>query len=142
MAWTDQFKVDDRADCERACKNGAVAAFISAGITGAFALAGFYITPSDPDLASIVDPAVLFDAAFVFVLGLFVLRKSRVAAVLLLLYFAASKLTMWVESGKPSGLPLALLFFAYFFTAARATFVWRRLKDGPGAAPATARALG
>jgi hypothetical protein len=45
------FKIADRSSCEKAIKNGGIAALISAGITAIFAGFGFFTTSSNKDLA-------------------------------------------------------------------------------------------
>ncbi|MGM9482676.1 hypothetical protein ACS5PN_15895 [Roseateles sp. NT4] len=129
-SFLDSFSFHDRASCAKAIKSGGIAALISAGITVAFGVAGFVTTSTNKDLAYMLDPAVLVDAAIFAVLAIFVFRKSRVAATLLFIYFTIGKLLMWYEMGKASGVLLTIVFFLFYLTAMRATYAWHsRYRD-------------
>ena len=51
---------------------------------------------------------MLVDVVLLVVLAIFVFRKSRVASTILVLYFIANKLLMWMELGKARSLPSAI----------------------------------
>ena len=120
----DAFRCNDRASCLRAIRNGAVAAFVAAAFSGVIALLGFVVPTDDPELSALFDPWMLVDVVCTIVLALFILKKSRIAATLMLIYFVAGKIALWIEIGKPQGLPLAVLFAAFLAAAARTTFLW------------------
>jgi len=101
-SFTDSFKIEDQESCEKAIKNGGIAAMISAAITGAISAASLFTSSDDKDLNYLMNPLNFFDAALLVVLGIFVFRKSRVASTLLFIYFVAAKALMWSEMGKPS----------------------------------------
>jgi len=69
----------------------------------------------------------LVDVAFVFGLTYGIYRKSRACAVLMLVYFVISRIAMMVETGKPSGLLIGLIFFYYYARGISGTFAYRRL---------------
>jgi hypothetical protein len=117
-------KIDSPESCAKAIRNGGIAAFVSAGVTALFGVASFFTGSSDQGISYLLDPLVLVDAGFLVVLGFFILRKSRVAATLLMVYFVASKLWMWYELGKPVGLFMSVIFFLFFLTALRGTYLW------------------
>ena len=54
--------INDRDSCYQAIRNGAIAAFISAGITAAFAAVGLFIDDSEGDRFFLFDPVNLIDA--------------------------------------------------------------------------------
>jgi hypothetical protein len=118
------FSISDRASCERAIKNGGIAAMISAGITGVFAVIGLFTSSSNKRLAYMLDPWLLVDAGFIVVLGIFIFKKSRIASTLMVLYFITSKIIVWHDIGV-ANLAVAAIFFLAYFTAMRATFIWR-----------------
>lgn len=118
------FKVDDRESCAKAIKNGGIAAMISAAISGVFGVVGFFTTSSNKYLNYFLDPWILADVILIVVLGIFIFRKSRVAATLMVLYFVASKLFMWAEIGEPKGLLMSIIFLLFYVTAMRGTYVW------------------
>lgn len=104
-------------DVEKGIKNAVVAACISGGITALFtlvALAG--VNPVG------LDGWAFVDVALIFVLAYGIHRRSRACAVILLVYFVASKIFMMVQMGKPTGLPLAIVFIYYYFMGVQATF--------------------
>jgi hypothetical protein len=118
------FEITDRESCEKAIRNGGVAALISAGITAIFGILGFFIQSADANLSYMLDPWILVDVIFVVVLAIFIFRKSRVASTLLLAYFTVSKVIMWIDIGAPRGIILSVIFFLYFLTAMRGTYAW------------------
>ncbi len=79
----------------------------------------------------------LLDVALLLVLSIGVYRKSRISAVLLLVYFVLSKIYMWVALGNVSGLALTLLFGYFFVQGVRGTFAFQTLAAAEqGASPA------
>jgi hypothetical protein len=118
------FKIDSPESCAKAIRNGGIAAFVSAGVTALFGIASFFTDSTDQDIRYFLDPWILADAVFLVVLGFFILRKSRVAATLLMVYFVGSKLLMWYELGKPAGLFMSVIFFLFYLTALRGTYLW------------------
>ena len=123
-SFLDNFSFHDRASCAKAINSGGIAALISAGITLAFGVASFLTTSENKDVAYMLDPTMLVDAALLVVLAIFVFRKSRIASTLLFIYFVISKMTMWYETGKLSGVLLTIVFFLFYLTAMRATYAW------------------
>ncbi len=118
------FTIDDRESCARAIKSGGIAAMVSAAITGVFAVAAFFTSSSDKSLNYLLDPWLLVDVVLIVVLGIFIFRKSRVAATLMVIYFVGSKLLMWAEMGEPKGLLVTMLFLFFYVTAMRGTYIW------------------
>src|SRR5258708_6469448 len=118
------FAITGRESCAKAIRNGGIAAMISAAISAAFGLSGFFTSSPDKGLNYLLDPSVLLDAALIVVLGIFIFRKSRIAATLMVVYFAGSKLLMWAETGEPKGLFVTLVFLLLYVNAMRATYIW------------------
>jgi hypothetical protein len=121
LSW---FDISDRESCEKAIRNGGIAALVSAGVTAMFAIIGMNTTSERPGLAYLLDPSIIVDAVLLVILAFFVFRKSRTAATILFGYFVISKLIMWFELGAPKGLFIAALFFMLYLTAMRATYQW------------------
>lgn len=71
----------------------------------------------------------LLDVALIFGLTFGIYRKSRVCAVIMLIYFIGSKIYLWMDTGKLSGLPLALVFGYYFFQGVLGTFAYHSNAD-------------
>ncbi len=134
MGLFSAFTFDDQASCEKAIRNGGIAALISAGLTAVFASIGLFTTSDDPSMRMYLNPWLFVDVAILLVLAFFIFRKSRTAATLTFVYFVYSKASTWYEAGTPKGLLLAIVFFLFYFTAMRASFVWhRRYKTSPEA---------
>ncbi|TLY50335.1 MAG: hypothetical protein E6K53_10810 [Gammaproteobacteria bacterium] len=123
-SFLSSFEIVDRDSCEKAIKNGGYATLISAAITAVFGILGFFVESSDHDLSYMLDPWILADVVLMVILAFFIFRKSRVAATLLLIYFIASKVLMWVEMGSPKGILVSIIFFLYYLTAMRGTYLW------------------
>ena len=131
-SFIDSFRINDRESCEKAIRNGGIAAMISACITAIFAGAGFFTSSSNKDLAYFLDPWLSVDVVLIIVLGVFVFRKSRVASTLLVLYFAVSKAIMWYDMGKAQGIIVSVIFFLFYVTAMRGTYIWHKYyRDAP-----------
>ncbi|MFN8816279.1 MAG: hypothetical protein ACK5ZV_06050 [bacterium] len=141
----DLLSIRDRTLCERAIRNGGIAAMVLAGITAAWATVVFFTAATDPDLwffraptdldrAYLLDPLRLVDVVLPVVLGVFVFRHSRMAATTLLVYFVASKIVMWAHFGYPRDLVHALVFSLFFVTAMRGTFLWHKAYKQAGTA--------
>ena len=76
--------------CERKIRNGGILALVAAALTAAASVAGIVVESSDRATAQFLDPAGLIDALLLLILGVFVLRKSRIASTLLVVYFASN----------------------------------------------------
>ena len=123
-SFINHFRISDRASCQKAIRNGGIAAMVSAGVTALFAILGFFTSSSNEAIASVLDPWNIVDVVLVIVLGIFIFRKSRVASTLMVIYFALSKALVWYEMGEPQGWFLSAIFFLYFITAMRGTYIW------------------
>lgn len=123
-SFLNSFEINDKGSCAKAIKNGGIAAMISAAITTLFGIAGLFTNSDNAEIKYYLDPWILVDGLLIVVLGFFIFRKSRIAATLMVIYFAGSKIISWYELGKPTGLLMSIIFFAYYFTAMRGTYIW------------------
>jgi hypothetical protein len=65
----------------------------------------------------------LVDVGFIAVLAYGIHKKSRVCALIMLLYFIASKVYMVTQGGgKPTGVVVALIFLYYYGLGVQGTF--------------------
>lgn len=135
-SFSDSFNLNDRESCQSAIKTGGIAAMISAAITGAFAVAGFFVDSNDAASNYFLDPWLLVDFVLIVVLGIFVFRKSRVASTFLVIYFVVSKLIMWIDLGKAPGLIMTLIFLYFYVNAMRATYKWHAYQSTAAEKPA------
>ena len=107
-------------------RNGWVAGLVSSGITGLAVLLSLtgVRTIRGFDAWALIDVALILG----FTLGIY--RKSRICAVLMLVYFIASKVIMFVEYQRgyrgPSALVVAVLFVYFYAQAVVGTVAYHR----------------
>lgn len=117
------------ADVLKKIRNACIAGLITATVTlivtllavfGVVQLFGF-------DAWEFVDVVLILG----FTYGIY--RKSRVCAVLMLVYFVASKIMLFMQTGKPNGLVMTLIFLYYYWQGVAGTFAYHRhFKDAGG----------
>ena len=100
--------------------------WIAAMVCGSLTLIAGLLAGMIPALAELISPWAIVDAALIFILGFGIRRKSRAAATIMFLYYLLAKIDMWVSSGKPSCLLVAVIFIWYFFRAMTATFDYHK----------------
>jgi len=120
-------------EAEKKVSNAWWAALLSAGVTVIFA----FISLGGEPVAGI-DAWAFLDVALILGLAFGISRKSRICAVLLLVYFVGGKILMWTEAGNVRGLPVALVFMWYFAQGVVGTFQYHGLTGSRGGAPAAA----
>ncbi len=74
------------------------------------------------------DPANFIDVGILLVLGIGMLRKSRIAAVCALLYMVFTLVVLFFEVGMISGLSFGFVFIYLYFRAAQGGFILRKLE--------------
>lgn len=126
----------EKESSQRAIRAGAIAAFVSAGLTTlAIVIIPAISAPGESALSHTVSPWNLVDAGILAVLGILVLRRSRIAATLLMMYFVADTFMLWTAAGEPVGVFIRVIFFSLYFGALRGTYRWHRLqRQAPAAA--------
>jgi hypothetical protein len=72
------------------------------------------------------------DAMLIFGLSFGIYRKSRICAVLLLVYFILNTMVTWAERGVGPGLPVALIFGYCFIQGLRGTFAYHKIVKSIG----------
>ena len=109
-------------------RNGAVAAFVSGGITTILSFIALFTGENILGLGA----SSLFDAALIFGLAYGIHRRSRICAVLMLVYFVLSKIIQVAAMGQVTGIPISLLFLYFYVMAVIGTFQYRawRLRTG------------
>jgi len=66
------------------------------------------------------------DVALILGLTYGIYRKSRVCAVLMVIYFAASKILIVMETGKPTGGFMAIIFLYFYVQGVLGTFAYHK----------------
>jgi hypothetical protein len=74
------------------------------------------------------DPWIIVDILLIFACAYGIYKKSRFAAILLFCYFIFAKIVIGLETGKMSGIGLALVFLFFYGKAIQGTFVYHRLE--------------
>jgi len=69
----------------------------------------------------------LFDALLIFGMAYGIYRKSRVCAVIMFVYWVASKIISFTEKGHLGGIFIAIIFAYAFFQGVRGTFAYHRM---------------
>jgi hypothetical protein len=76
----------------------------------------------------------LLDAALIFGLAFGIYKKSRSCAVLMLIYFVASKIIIIADTGKFSSAFFSIIFIYFYVQGVIGTFTYhKRLKQNDGA---------
>jgi asparagine N-glycosylation enzyme membrane subunit Stt3 len=113
----------NQEEAEKAIRNAWIAGIISGVVTllAIFFLAGF-------DLFNLIDVALIFGLTF----GIY--KKSRAAAVIMLIYYTISQILFRLEQGTMSGIFLTLVFLYFYFQGIRGTFAYHKLIKADGLA--------
>jgi hypothetical protein len=103
---------------------GWAAALFSAGMTLVVTIAAMTGTESEIFSAwSLLDVAMILGLAF----GIY--KKSRVCAVLMLVYFVASKVFIVSQTGSFSSIPVGLIFTYLYLQAVLGTFTYHKIVE-------------
>jgi hypothetical protein len=112
-------------------------AWIAGVISGIVTLVVTIIAASGNDVLGLGFSAYNYlDVVLIFGLSIGIYYKSRTCSLMMLLYFVGSKIFIWLELGKPSGMVGALLFGYYFLMGTFGTFACRSIKAGQGSSSA------
>lgn len=123
-------KVADPAiEIPEAIRNQIKSAWVAGCVSGVLTLAATLVAMSGTPILGL-DAWSLFDVGLIFGLSYGIFRKSRACAVLMLVYFVASKILIIVETGKPNGVVMALVFAYFFLQGVTGTYAYRKLVKG------------
>ena len=117
----------DKEKAIKATKNGAVAAFISAGITLAVVLFAVF-SNAEGYFGRWNDPSIFLDVIIIVICGFGMLRHSRAAAIVIFIYFVFGKIYIGLESGKMSGSGMALVFLYFYGKAIQGAFAYHKIQ--------------
>lgn len=117
----------NKSEAIKATTNGAIAACISAAITVIIVLIAIN-TDAEGKLALFNDPANFFDAALILACAFGMYKRSRVASVLIFIYFLAAKIIISIETQAYTGLGMALVFLYFYGKAIQGSFVYHKLE--------------
>jgi len=117
-------EINDSESAAAAGREGAAVAFAIAGITAVFAVLAFF------DVTNVVSPWAWSDACVMALLGFFILRMSRSAAVIALAWFVAARIQGAVAHGFASNVLLGLILLVGFVSGIRGTVAYHQLAGG------------
>ena len=116
----------NKSEAIKATKNGAIAACISGAITIVVILIAIS-TDTEGKLAIFNDPANFADVALILACAFGMYKKSRIASVLIFVYFIAAKVIIAIETQAYSGFGMALVFLYFYGKAIQGSFVYHKL---------------
>jgi len=117
---------DDAADVPDDVLKKIKTAWIAAIISGSITLIFTVIALMGNSIAGITGMNFV-DVLLIFGLAYGIYRKSRACAVIMLVYFVASKILQMSQSGAPSGLVLAIIFTLCYVQGVIGTFKYHSL---------------
>src|SRR6266581_1363779 len=103
--WPD---ITDLESAAAAGREGAAVAFVVAGITAIFAVLAYF------HVLNVLSRWALIDAGVTAILGFFIRRMSRAAAVIALVWFIAARIQGAITHGLVSNILLGLILLAGF----------------------------
>lgn len=117
-----------KLEAEKAIRHGAIAAAIIGGLTIIVSLFAMFTNNDEGILADYNDPWIIVDIIIVFLLAFFIWKKSRVAAVLMLIYYFVVRVFALFETGQFQGIFISVLILYFLGKAVWGSFVWHRLE--------------
>ena len=117
----------DKEKAIKATKNGAIAAFISAGLTFSVVVLAIY-SNADGAMALWNDPYNFIDVIIILICGYGMLRQSRAAPIVIFVYFILSRAYIVLETGKMAGIGISLIFLYFYGKAIQGAFVYHKMK--------------
>lgn len=117
----------NREEAEKAIVHGRVTGIVVMVFT-LLTVLGALIADASGEMAYFNDPLMLLDIAVIGVMTWGIHKRSRLAAVLFLVYFVASKVILIGMTGNFTGVALSFVIIYFLFQAARGCFAWHRIE--------------
>jgi len=114
---------EQREEIDKKIKNGWIAAIIS----GVMTLGIMFLAVTTGTLENLFDIWTTVDVVLIFALAFGIYKKSRFASTTMLIYFLVSKILIFAETGKPTGVVMAIIFLYFYFQAMVATYQHHKL---------------
>lgn len=121
----DSFEADSALEKIRVGSN---LAFFAAGLNFLVVTVFVFLVSDGGQFLGGIDAWSYIDAALVLICAIGLRKRSRAAGVVLLVYWIFAKIFLVIQTGKPAGIVLGVIFTYYFARAAQATFIYRRLE--------------
>ena len=122
----------DNKKAIKATKNGAIAAFVSAGITFLYVFIAVF-NNADGYMGFWNDTSMFFDVIFILICGFGMRRQSRAAAIAIFIYFIFSKIYIGIETGKMTSSGVAMVVLYFYGRAIQGAFAYHKIqkKENP-----------
>ena len=117
----------DKKKAIKATKIGAIAAFVSAGITFLYVLIAVF-SNADGYMEFWNDTSIFLDVIFIIICGFGMRRQSRAAAIAIFIYFIFSKIYLGFETGKMPGSGMALVVLYFYGRAIQGAFAYNKIQ--------------
>jgi hypothetical protein len=119
----------NRAEAIKATNQGAIAAGISGLLTAVvYQIAVSTNATGDDALAYWNDHLLIFDIGLIFLCAFFIFKRSRIAAVTMLVYFILAKVVIGLETGSLGGIGISLVFLFFFGKAVWGAFAYHAIE--------------
>ncbi|MCK5887908.1 hypothetical protein [Alcanivorax jadensis] len=116
-------------DISKKIKNGWIAAIIS----GVMTLGVMLLAINTGAMGDLFDIWTGVDVIIIFLLAFGIYKKSRFSATFMFAYFLIAKILIIVETGKPSGLIMSMIFLYFYFQAMIGTYQYHKIIKIPKA---------
>jgi hypothetical protein len=116
-------ELTDATEAGKAVKGAAFVAFFVAAVTGILSLLALL------SVTQILSRWAILDALLFGLLGIFILRGSRAAAVLALILYVVEVLAAIAVTGNPGGLVVGIIFTFAFINGVRGAYSLKRLEE-------------
>jgi len=127
-----QPEIEIPEDIRKRINGGFIAALVSGVWTLILSLVAIYSSIGD----SLFGIWTLIDVVLIFALAFGIYKRSRFAASFMVAYFLLSKVLIVLNTGRVTGLILAIIFAYYFIRAMIGTFQYHKLlKQNTSSAP-------
>lgn len=110
----------DNKKAEKNIRNGWIAGSISGGLTLIASLIGAFNEQFQAQFGA--DEWMLIDVFIIAVLTYGIYQKNRFAALIMLIYFVISKIYIFMETQRPNGLFIGIIFTIIYVKATQAAF--------------------
>lgn len=117
----------NKDDAIKATRNGAWAAVIVGLLTFLITATAMYFDTQDK-LAYFNDPSIFIDIILVFVLAYGMYKKSRAAALFMVIYYVIARIVVVIEMQNISGIGLSFVFLYFFVKAVQGAFVFHKIE--------------
>lgn len=122
--------LSDKVSCATAIKHGGIMAIslhvlpVVFGISKLFRNTSLYYVSDSFVFFYISELWVFLNSVLIIILGILILRKSRIAATLMVINFISIKVITWGRIPELANLGFSIVFLLVYTNAMRGTYLW------------------